>query len=114
MPKLSQKNKKIVTISRDKKRPKIEVQDLVLKKKYYRITGIKFKEERTKRYEKKKGKNISTDEFFITWSNPKDFDRGLSKLLRHYEYNRFDIKDIEGTTTHRRSSTTFIDKRFKE
>jgi hypothetical protein len=100
-------SKKLVSKS-NKKKPLIIVQDIKLKKKYYRVTGVKFKKEKYKRKDKE-----WTDKFYIYWNDSDGFQKGLNTLLRHYEYNRIDIKDITGTTTHKYLKTTFIDRGFK-
>lgn len=88
--------------------PKIVVQDLVLRKKFYRITGIKLKNTKYKRSTKEK-----TDEFYIIWHDQEEFKRGFSQLKRRYDFQNIDIENILGTTTHRYVSTSFTAKGFK-
>lgn len=99
---------KLVTKGSQQHKPKIVVQDLVLRKNYYRVTQIELKEERYSRSRK-----TSTNKFLIYWNEQEDFKRGLSQLKRRYDFVNLDIRDISGTTAHRYVSTKFTAKGFK-
>jgi len=99
---------RLVSSGNQQKKPRIIVQDLVLRKDYYRVTQIELKEEKYSRSRKK-----YTDKFLIYWNEQDDFKRGISQLKRRYDFKNFDIKDISGTTAHRYVSTSFTAKGFK-